>query len=155
TSAIQPGKPFQVGVLLKLAPKWHVYWINPGDAGIATTVDFHLPEGVTASPLQYPVPSRIEQSGGVIMYCYTNEVMLISTITPPADFKGASAKIDADLNYLVCEDSCIQGSAKLSLSLPMKAWVAENQKELFATWQARMPATQAKEIDKVSTSASA
>ena len=25
TTAIQPGHPFKVGVLLKIAPQWHVY----------------------------------------------------------------------------------------------------------------------------------
>jgi DsbC/DsbD-like thiol-disulfide interchange protein len=85
---------------------------------------------------------RIEQSGGIVMYGYANEVMLISTITPPRNFTGTSAKIDADLNYLVCDDSCIQGSAKLTLNLPVGSSGLGNQAELFKTWQDRMPAAQ-------------
>src|SRR6478672_9135605 len=34
TTAVQPGQPFKVGVLLKIAPQWHVYWQNPGEGGI-------------------------------------------------------------------------------------------------------------------------
>jgi len=44
TSAIIPGKPFSVGLLLRMAPDWHTYWKYSGDAGlptdqIKTTVD--------------------------------------------------------------------------------------------------------------------
>src|SRR5690348_9264612 len=56
TSAIKPGEPFTVGVNLKIAPAWHVYWINPGDAGEATRVTWTLPPGFTVSELKFPVP---------------------------------------------------------------------------------------------------
>jgi thiol:disulfide interchange protein DsbD len=29
TTAVVPGKPFTVGVLLKMAPHWHTYWKFP------------------------------------------------------------------------------------------------------------------------------
>jgi DsbC/DsbD-like thiol-disulfide interchange protein len=29
---ISPGKAFHLGVLMKIKPQWHVYWINAGDA---------------------------------------------------------------------------------------------------------------------------
>src|SRR6185369_2276394 len=49
-AAVQPGSTFTVGVLLDLAPGWHVYWTNPGDSGLAPTVKFKLPDGFTAGP---------------------------------------------------------------------------------------------------------
>src|SRR5438067_117784 len=120
TSAIQPGKNFQVGVLLKLSPHWHVYWSNSGDAGIPTTVEFHLPPGFAASAIQYPIPIRIEQSGGIVMYGYADEVMLLATITVPAAIESANVTIDANVNYLVCnEQTCIPGDAKLKIELPV------------------------------------
>ncbi len=42
--SIQPGHPFWVGVELKMAEGWDTYWINPGDVGFPTKVDWHLPE---------------------------------------------------------------------------------------------------------------
>jgi hypothetical protein len=37
-SAVKPGEEFTLGVLLKIKPKWHIYWKYPGDAGLATAV---------------------------------------------------------------------------------------------------------------------
>ena len=35
TDAIAPGMPFRAGLRLRMAPGWHTYWKNPGDAGVA------------------------------------------------------------------------------------------------------------------------
>ncbi len=37
--AIVPGKPFQAGLLLHLAPRWHTYWKYSGDAGIPDRIE--------------------------------------------------------------------------------------------------------------------
>src|SRR4051812_25492822 len=67
-ASIERGKPFDVGVLFKIKPGWHVYWKNPGDSGIATSVDFKLPDGFTVGELQFPVPERIDAPGGIVNY---------------------------------------------------------------------------------------
>src|SRR4051794_15776316 len=73
---VRPGERFTVGVLLKIKPGWHVYWLNPGDSGLPTRVKFNLPEGFTAGPLKYPLPVRFDQAGGILGYGYHDEVML-------------------------------------------------------------------------------
>ena len=35
--AVAPGQPFRAGLRLRLAPGWHTYWKNAGDAGAAPT----------------------------------------------------------------------------------------------------------------------
>ena len=56
TTGVSVGKPFTVGVLLKIDPGWHIYWKNPGDAGLPTKVKWTLPDGFTAGELRYPTP---------------------------------------------------------------------------------------------------
>jgi DsbC/DsbD-like thiol-disulfide interchange protein len=139
TSAIEPGKPFNVGVMLKIAPRWHVYWINAGDAGIPTTLKFDLPSGFTVSEIRYPTPRRFVVPGNIVLFGYADEVMLQATITPPANLRGGSVPIKAVVKYLVCEDSCIPGEASLELSLPTGAASRANE-AVFSTWSARLPA---------------
>ena len=43
TTAIVPGKAFEVGVLLEMAPGWHTYWEYPGDAGLPTSIIWTFP----------------------------------------------------------------------------------------------------------------
>ena len=138
-SAIEPGRPFTVAVYLKIAPKWHIYWVNSGDAGIPTTVKFDLPEGFTASALQYPTPIRIEQAGGIIMFGYSDEVMLLTTITPPAKVATSTIPIAATVKYLVCDDSCLPGEAKLSMSLPVGSAKPSSDAPSIAKFKDQLP----------------
>lgn len=118
-NSIQPGHPFWVGVELKMADGWDTYWLNPGDSGFATQVNWHLPEGFTAGPLHWPYPEKFINDS-LVAFGYTKTVVLLTEITPPKDLAGYQ-KIDigADVSWLACNDSCIPGKATLSLSLPV------------------------------------
>ncbi|MEM6314000.1 MAG: protein-disulfide reductase DsbD domain-containing protein, partial [Planctomycetota bacterium] len=82
--AFEPGVPMTVGLRFELQPTWHVYWINPGDAGLPPRVDWELPEGFTAGPLMFPVPKTFESAGSV-GYGYADEVTYLARITPPSE----------------------------------------------------------------------
>jgi thiol:disulfide interchange protein DsbD len=140
-SAIQPGKPFWLGVRLSIDSGWHVYWKNPGDAGLPTLVKFTVPEGFTAGPLQFPTPSRFEQPGEIVAFGYENSVMLLTKITPPAnlpaDFQG---EFQARISWLVCSNICIPGKAAVSLTLGMSPQPSPANRELFDGWISQLPA---------------
>src|SRR5271167_1414229 len=61
TSAVEAGKSFRVAIVVTPEAGWHVYWKNPGDAGLPTKVKWTLPEGFAAGPLMYPIPVKIVQ----------------------------------------------------------------------------------------------
>ena len=152
--AVKPGEPFTLGVLLKMKPHWHVYWKNPGDSGMATRVDWKLPDGFTAGPLQFPIPVRFDQPGDVIGYGYTEEVLLTSTITPPNNLPaGRPLEFAANVAWLVCDDVCIPGRAELKLDLPASESASPANAAIFARWKARLPrpAQEAKEDVKQAT----
>jgi len=141
TTAIVPGKSFNVGIRLTVEPAWHVYWTNPGDAGLPIRVTWKLPEGFTASDLQFPTPIKFVQPGDIVGYGYEQEVMLIATINAPVGVKLTSPVVlSADVKWLVCKDVCIPGKATIALDLPASGDDAKpaNQ-ELFKTWTDRVP----------------
>src|SRR5438874_10244299 len=120
TTAIQPGQPFELGVLFRIAPGWHIYWKNAGDAGAPTTVEFKLADGFKVDALKFPAPFRFEMPGPIISFGYDDEVMLLATVTPPKNIAaGAKVPISANANWLVCKKSCIQGKVDLKLELPV------------------------------------
>lgn len=132
TSAIVPGKPFTVALNFKISPRWHIYWINPGDSGEATKVAWQLPPGFTASELKFPVPERIVLPGDIISYGYENEVTLTATITPPSDLKlGTNVSIGAKTDWLVCEKICLPGSGDAKLDLPVSQLSESANADLF------------------------
>jgi DsbC/DsbD-like thiol-disulfide interchange protein len=141
-ASVEAGKPFDVGVLLKIKPGWHVYWKNPGDSGIATSVDFKLPEGFSVGELQFPVPERIEAPGGIVNYGYTNEVMLLASVTPPATLPtNGPLHLAAHVDWLVCEETCIPGNADVASDVSASDHAQPANEELFRMWRDRLPLT--------------
>src|SRR5262245_47726259 len=92
-SSNQPGARFTLGTRLTVRPGWHVYWINPGDAGVATTIDWRLPEGFTAGAIQWPQPDRLPALGGLVTYGYSNHVMLLTDVTAPSNLRDGQTVV--------------------------------------------------------------
>src|SRR5262245_4721160 len=53
-------------------PGWHIYWKNPGDAGLPIAPTFSLNDmAFELIGLEWPAPeSYIEQEGGILSYGY-------------------------------------------------------------------------------------
>ena len=112
-SAVSAGQALHAGLRLRLAPGWHTYWQNPGDAGIPPSVDLAVSAGVTAGPLQWPLPKRVAE-GSLTTYAYVGDVVLPFTIMPGA----GSLDIKAHAEWLACRDICVPEQADLTLVLP-------------------------------------
>ncbi len=114
-----PDDGLLAAVYLRMAPGWHIYWQNPGEAGIPVAIRWELPEGFRALPLDYPVPSSFE-SAGLTGYGYAGEVVLFSRIVPDdgrtdRSFPETAFPLGAELSWLSCGEVCIPGSAELTL----------------------------------------
>ena len=118
TLRVQPGQPFLAGVQLTVEPGWHVYWENPGDTALPVEVSWDLPEGVRAGALRWPAPEKYEEEGGVTVFGYENQAMLLTTITTPRSYAAPLVPLHAKASWLVCEKLCLPGEASLALTLP-------------------------------------
>ncbi|OYX33634.1 MAG: thiol:disulfide interchange protein [Caulobacterales bacterium 32-69-10] len=124
TSAAVPGSTIYIALKQKIAPGWHTYWRNPGDAGQATQITWELPPGWTAGEIVWPTPQRFV-TGPLMNYVYANEVYLPVPVAVPADAKpGQTVNIKAKADFLVCAEICIPESTDLSLDLPISAGAA-------------------------------
>jgi DsbC/DsbD-like thiol-disulfide interchange protein len=137
---IQPGQAFWLALQLTPEPGWHTYWKNPGDAGKATTIQWQLPAGLRAGPLQWPYPDRI-RTGTLVSFGYTGTVHLLTEINvgplPPGT---GHIEISAAADWLVCEEICIPESAELSLKLAVGATAAGSANaEIFESTRALLP----------------
>jgi thiol:disulfide interchange protein DsbD len=139
TTAVVPGKPFTVGLLLRMVPGWHTYWKFPGDAGIPTELKWNLPPGWKVGEIQWPIPLKLKEPGDIQIYGYHDEVLLMQEITPPASISDPTVKLAAEANWLVCEKICIPGSASLQLDLLISASSAPANAELFSRFRRLLP----------------
>lgn len=120
-ASIQPGQPFTVAVSMHHDPHWHTYWMNAG-TGYPTSVEWQLPEGFRAEPIQWPVPKVFRNaSGKTTGYGYEGENLLMVKVTPPTTLvAGADITLQAHAEWLMCQEVCMPGSADLSLTLAVR-----------------------------------
>lgn len=119
-TTVRPGQPARLGLLFTIDPGWHIYWNGYTTTGIPPSVEWTLPEGVTASDLEFPAPMRHIGDGDILDHIYENSVLLPVTVQIPASSKsGESIVVQARVEFLVCKDMCIGDNATLSISLPV------------------------------------
>lgn len=142
TPSVAPGGQVTVALREIIRKDWHTYWRNPGDSGEPTSIKWQLPPGWKAGPIQWPYPTRLPV-GPLMDFGYSDEVVLLSTLTAPADAKpGDNAHITADVLWLVCAEICIPEETKLTLDLKVAATSAASDPEVaafFANARARLP----------------
>ena len=139
--AAVPGQPFRLGVELKMAAGWHTYWMFSGDAGLPTAVEWQLPTGVVAGPLQWPLPRKFEEEGGLVVYGYADEVLLMAEASAASALAaGDTLRLAAEVSWLVCRELCIPGEASLALALPVAAASEPSaQQPQFDRYAAQVP----------------
>lgn len=139
TTAVVPGRPFTVGLLLRMVPHWHTYWKFSGDAGLPTEIKWDQPAGFQIGEIRWPIPLKLKDPGDIETYGYEDEVLLFQIITPPSRLDESHIKLSAEVSWLVCERLCIPGSAKLDLSLPVSASASVANMELFDKYRRLLP----------------
>jgi thiol:disulfide interchange protein/DsbC/DsbD-like thiol-disulfide interchange protein len=117
--AIAPGGSQQVGLLLTMEEKWHVYWVNAGDSGEPPKITWTLPADITAGPMQFPIPQRLPL-GPLMDFGYQDIVAFPVTITAAAGSKLGPVHLDAQVSWLVCAQVCVPGKAHLGIDLTVQ-----------------------------------
>jgi len=138
-TAIAPGRKFRLGVLFEIPEGSHIYWKNPGDAGLAPQVTFSLPEGFRAGPLFWPVPERMLEPGDLVVNVYHDRVLLYAWVVPPLELKPGTVSLKASADWLVCRKVCVQESAADSLLLPVGEGGPSADIALFNAFERRVP----------------
>jgi thiol:disulfide interchange protein DsbD len=130
----KPGSTVMAGLALTMDDGWHTYWINAGEAGFATSVEWKLPKGVTAGQVQWPMPGKFTAFGS-IGYGYHDKTILLVPLAIAADIAPGQATISGKVSWLECKELCIprdqQVSAKLVIAGTAK--LSADAAELDAT----------------------
>ena len=120
-AALEADRVTWVGLLFDLEKGWHIYWVNPGDAGEPARIQWDLPTGFQARAIRWPTPQRLTQ-GALVDYGYEGRTLLPVPIQVPASHQpGAPATLAADVRYVVCREVCIPARTRVTLSIPSPA----------------------------------
>ncbi|MCL4671505.1 MAG: thioredoxin family protein [Sphingomonadaceae bacterium] len=98
-----------------VAPEWHGYWSNPGDAGLGMAAQWQLPPGWEPREPLYPMPRRLLVSG-LMNHVFKGAYSVFVPVSIPAGAAvDPAAPWSVRLDYLACTDTiCVPQQAQLS-----------------------------------------
>ena len=113
-----------VGLRFQPDPHWHVYWKNPGDSGAAPKFQITAKNAIVG-PILWPYPTRLPVAH-LTNLGYEGETAYLFSVKTNSE---KSVQLDIDLEWLVCQEECIPGFGKISLSRPAKDSPSEFNKQ--------------------------
>jgi thiol:disulfide interchange protein DsbD len=99
----------------KLESGWHIYWSNAGDSGEPPKIQWTLPKGISAMPMQFPAPKRLPL-GPLMDFGYENEVLFPFNFHLDNGVKAGPTVLHAKVDWLVCREVCIPGKTELEVT---------------------------------------
>ncbi|QTN31114.1 thioredoxin family protein [Akkermansiaceae bacterium] len=137
---IAPGVPFTVALKLEHPDGWHSYYRNSGGVELPPKIEWDLPQGASADPIQWPVPEVKEGFSGKSFIYPGSPVFLVEITPPPSLSAGDVFTFGAKATWQICENSCIDEKATFALNLPVAAVASADpeQVQLFATARTKL-----------------
>ena len=141
SAIVVPGRTVTLALMMRPSKGWHGYWKNPGDSGMETQIAWDLPAGLTAGPIQYPVPERLIVAG-LMNYVYKGDYAQLIDVKVPADVApGTKLPIRAKVDYLACTDEiCVPETANVAVDLKAgSAPGAQTNNAMFDRFRQALP----------------
>jgi thiol:disulfide interchange protein len=120
----QPGQTVWAGLEMKIPPKWHTYWRNPGDSGIATSIKWTVPNGIKPGDIQWPVPKKFTETQGDFSqttYIYEDTTVLLIPLEITKDAPRGRIELKGRVSWQECEQLCVQGHTDVAVTLTIGA----------------------------------
>ncbi len=128
--ALAPGSTGDLALVFELDPGWHVYWVQAGDSGEPPEVDWILPAGLKAGPMQFPAPKRLPL-GPLMDYGYEGTAVFPFTLEAEPSLKPGHVLLQAHVRWLVCREVCLPGKGFLGAALNIQPGAAAGTNPLI------------------------
>ena len=116
--AVVPGASFFAGLYLQHEPGYHTYWKAPGIVGVATSIEWKLPKGFTASQLIWPLPEKTMMAD-YLAYGYERDVCLVTSISAPKNLEAGTVTLRARIGLMCCARTCHPAWHDFEITLPV------------------------------------
>ena len=117
---VAPGGEVTLGVRWRIAPKWHMYWRNPGDSGTAPRITVTGVPAPKVGDIRWPRPIVFNDEWGDTTYGYEGEVVLLVPLRIPATTPEGPLRLDVEAEWLVCKGACLLGEGRSSIEIDVR-----------------------------------
>lgn len=87
------------------------YWRNPGELGLATSINIDRSTNLKNYQIHWPLP-QITESNNIASYVYERNTDIVISLTP-VDF-NKPIQLEADLVFSICQNSCQKYNVSLN-----------------------------------------
>lgn len=115
-SQIKPGDTLLIEFNFKIKKGWHIYWINPGDAGLPTIITPLETSFGKQLDVLMPAPKALSEDD-LTFYCYENQTKMIARFLVDTQVNLEPKVLNYELSWLVCKNECFPGS--ISFNIPV------------------------------------
>ena len=116
-----------------------------GDSGEPTSAnEWTAPEGTNIGELLWPSPHWLPfYDTDLVNFAYEQEVLHPIAVTIPSDYEGDTVELSTLAYWNVCEQICIPGEQRLSITLPVAQSLELDvgNAQIFATAREQLPIT--------------
>lgn len=116
TVGVEPGDLLEIAVVFTMRDDWHIYWQNPGDAGMPTSFQWALPDNFKIIDRQEPTPTR-HVDEGIHTFIHEDGAIFLFKLQAP-DQLPDSSRFALDIQWLECKGLCQPGSSHHEFFLP-------------------------------------
>ncbi len=140
-TSIAPGQKFTVGLKLAHPSGWHSYYRNSGGVEQAPAIQWTLPAGFEAGPIQWPTPTVKDGYFGKSFVYLGSATFLVEITVPTTVAVSSTAILTANATWQICDESCIGEKATFTLNLPVAAQAVKDPKtaDLFTEARRMLP----------------
>jgi thiol:disulfide interchange protein/DsbC/DsbD-like thiol-disulfide interchange protein len=142
---VLPGRAFWIALKVDLGKDWHTYWKNPGETGLGTSIDWHLPFGFEVAEVEWPAPKRFVEKSSVAFGYDESFVILAKVIPSKGVAVGQQVQLGATIRWVACNHgNCIPGDTNANATLQIvSATPPRNSQatDLFAQAREKLPNT--------------
>lgn len=104
---------------IEVDPGWHVYWRNPGAAGLPPRIEWaRPPRGLHLDSLLWPAPETIPVPP-LMTYGYQDSVLFPLT-AQAVGLDGDSLRLRGTAHWQVCKEICLLEKQDIALALPVR-----------------------------------
>ena len=128
---VAPGDTVRVAVAVSMDQGWHIYWKNPGDAGVPTDIRWRSDQ-MSFGPLKWSAPELFSESGGELtVFGYADRVLLFSEAKVSEEASGG-VTVSAKIDYLACSNACMPGHSRLTRTIPVGGTTERTDSKVLA-----------------------
>lgn len=115
------GEGFAVALELQHPEGWHSYYKNTGGVENPPEIEWQLPPGFAAGPIQWPVPEVKDGYFGKSFVYPGSPVFLVDLTVPDSVKVGESVTLRAKAVWQICSQACLNEEQEFVLTLPVVA----------------------------------